>query len=230
MSKTSRSDKQLKVNSVAMLGNKRVLLIVLLMGFVLSMSAQESNRFRHYYEGDRIRSYVLCNGRKVNALYRVRRGGRTVALGGEDYRVTAIDTSLIGRIEVPSHITGPDGRVLAVNCVSRHALADCRHITEVVLPDCLRDIGDQSFMNCRSLRSIVLPPYTSNIWPYAFRGCSSLQRITVTSEVPPDAYNDVFDERTLRLATLVVPASKADSYRNAFIWNMFRYLVANWDQ
>ena len=208
---------------------RRVLLIILLLGFVLPMSAQETNRFRHYYEGDRIRSYVLCNGRKVNALYRVRRGGRTVALGGEDYLITAIDTALAGRIEVPSRITGPDGRVMAVTCISRHALADCRHITEVVLPECLHDIGDQSFMNCRSLRSIVMSPYTAYIWPYAFRGCSSLQRIVVTGEEMPDAYSDVFDERTMRFATLVLPASNIRSYRDAFIWNMFRYVVVDWD-
>ena len=152
-----------------------------------------------------------------------------MALGGEDYQVTAIDTALTGRIVVPSHITGPDGRVFAVTCISRHALADCRHITEVVLPDCLNDIGDQSFMNCRSLRSIVIPPYTSYIWPYAFRGCSSLQRIVVTGEGMPDAYSDVFDERAMRFATLVLPASNIRSYRDAFIWNMFRYVVIDWD-
>jgi hypothetical protein len=143
MSKTSRSDKQLKVNSVAMLGNKRVLLIVLLMGFVLSMSAQEANRFRHYYEGDRIRSYVLCNGRKVNALYRVRRGGRTVALGGEDYLVTAIDTSLIGRIEVPSHITGPDGRTAGARLHLQHRVRRLTRRSDI------RDAVHESFLTRR---------------------------------------------------------------------------------
>ena len=196
----------------------------------LSPVKADEGRFRHWHGGDRIQSYVICNGRKVDAIYMVRKGGRTVALGGEDYTVIAIDTALTGRIEVPSHIMGCDGRVFAVTGISRHALADCRHITEVKLPECLLDIGDQSFMNCLSLRSIEIPPFTKNIWPYAFRGCNALWRITVTCEEPPDAYNDVFDERTLRYATLVVPAASAESYCNAFIWNMFRYCVVDWDR
>ena len=201
----------------------------LLLFCVLPLSAQKPHHFRHWFEGDPIDSYVYCNGKKVKALYSIRRGGRTVALGGESYMVTAIDTTLSGRIVIPSHITGPDGREFAVTSISRHALADCSHITEVVLPECLHDIGDQSFMNCRSLRSIVLPPFTEYIWPYAFRGCTSLQRIEITGEMPPDAYSDVFDERTMRYATLVLPSLLAKDYHNAFIWNMFRYVVTNWD-
>ena len=207
----------------------KTLLLTFLLGCFLPLTAQNKSRFRHWFEGERFHSYVLCDGKKVDALYRIRRGARTVALGGEDYLITAIDTTLKGRIVVPSQVTAPDGRVFAVSCISRHAFADCRHITEVELPECLCDIGDQSFMNCRSLRTIVLPPHTTYIWPYAFRGCSSLQRIEVTSEIPPDAYNDVFDERTLRLATLVLPAPFVMNYREAFIWNMFRYVVTNWD-
>lgn len=207
----------------------RTLLTTLLLGCFLTLSAQGVSRLRHWRGGDQIRSHVLCNGRKVDALFSVRKGGRTVALGEENYLTTAIDTALKGRIVVPSHITAPDGRVFAVSGISRHALADCLHITEVVLPECLRDIGDQSFMNCRSLRTIVLPRNTSYIWPYAFRGCSSLRRIEVKCEIPPDAYNDVFDERTMRLATLVLPAPYVKNYREAFIWNMFRYVVIDWD-
>jgi len=175
-----------------------------------------------------LRSYVLCNGRKVEAMY-YHKHDNQVYLGCEDYSRTAVDTALAGRIEVPQQVVGPDGQEYIVWGVSRHALADCRHITEVVLPDSLHDIGDQSFMNCRSLRQMVLPPGTTYLWPYAFRGCTNLMRIEVKAAVPPDSYNDVFDERTLRFATLVVPAASADAYRNAFVWNMFHYFSSNWD-
>ena len=175
-----------------------------------------------------LRGYVLFNGRKVEATY-YRKHGNLVYLGCEDYSRTAVDTALAGRIEIPRQVTGPDGQVFTVWGVSCHALADCRHITEVVLPDSLRDIGDQSFMNCRSLRQIVLPPRTRYLWPYVFRGCINLMRIDVRATVPPDSYNDVFDERTLRFATLLVPAASAEAYRNAFVWNMFHYFTPNFD-
>lgn len=179
---------------------------------------------------DMFRGYVLCNGKRVTAIYSVSGTIRkTAEIGAHSYKVTAIDTAQAGRVEVPSSVKAPDGLVYAVTGVARHAFADCRRITEVMLPDGIRHIGDQSFMNCRSLRSIVLPPGICNLWPYAFRGCSNLRRVEVKAATPPDSYNDVFDDYTLRFATLVVPASSAKAYKYAFVWNMFRYSIPNWD-
>ena len=206
-----------------------LLRIVIFSLCVLQLHAQPLSPWR-CRPGDRFRSYVVCDGQKVEALYYLRKDKASVGLGCEDYSVTAIDTALAGSIVVPPSVAAPDGQMLPVTSVSRHALADCRRITEVVLPGCIKDIGDQSFMNCRSLRSIILPSRTSFIWPYAFRGCHNLRRVEVRASVPPDSYNDVFDKHTLRFATLVVPAEHARAYRNAFVWNMFRYIVADWDR
>ena len=198
--------------------NKR--LITILLCCVLPLTTWGQQR---WHKGDCIRSFVYCNGKKVDADYRVRNIQTEVYLGYESYSKTAIDTTLAGSLRVPERVTAPDGQVFLVTGISRHALADCRRLTDVVLPDSIHDIGDQSFMNCTALRSVVLPCGTKNIWPYAFRGCRKLQRIEVRAIMPPDSYNDVFDEHTLRFATLVVPAASANAYRNAFVWNMFRY-------
>lgn len=188
-------------------------------------------RGQHIWKkGNCFRAYAYCNGKKVEANYRVRGITNEVFLGYESYSKTAIDTTLAGRLEVPARVTSPDGQVFLVTAISRHALADCRRLTEVVLPDSIYDIGDQSFMNCTSLRSVVVPCGTKQIWPYAFRGCTRLQRIEVKAVVPPDSYNDVFDDHTLRFATLVVPASSVDAYRNAFVWNMFRYSIPDFSR
>ncbi len=209
-------------------GSLRVLCIVMLTFHSLWVSSQETRR-RQWYKNDIFISYVTCNGQRVSATYCVR-NINDVFIGCENYSQTAVDTTLSGSIVVPSHVAAPDGQVFRVIGVSRHAFADCRRLTEVVLPDSIHDIGDQSFMNCRSLRQIVLPPATSFLWPYAFRGCSSLRQVDVRAAVPPDAYNDVFDEHTLRFATLVIPAAHAEAYRNAFVWNMFRYSIPNFDR
>ena len=201
--------------------NKRLITILLCCVLPLTVWSQQ----RCWQRGDSFRAFVYCNGKKVEASYRVRTRRTEVFLGYESYSRTAIDTTLAGSLEVPEKVTAPDGQVFLVTGVSRHALADCRRLTEVVLPDSIHDIGDQSFMNCTALRSVVLPCGTKNIWPYAFRGCRRLQRIEVRAIMPPDSYNDVFDEHTLRFATLVVPAASANAYRNAFVWNMFRYTI-----
>lgn len=184
----------------------------------------------NWNKGDCLRAFVYCNGKKVDANYIIRSIPTEVSLGYESYFKTAIDTTLTGCIEVPEKVTAPDGQIFRVTCISRHALANCRRLTDVVLPNTIHDIGDQSFMNCSSLRSIVVPCGTKYIWPYAFRGCTKLQRIEVRAIMPPDSYNDVFDEHTLRFATLVVPATSAEAYHNAFVWNMFRYSIPDFDR
>lgn len=200
--------------------NKRLITVLLCCVLPLTAWSQQS-----WQRGDSFRAFVYCNGKKVEANYRVMIRRTEVFLGYESYSGTAIDTTLAGSLRVPEKVTAPDGQVFLVTGVTRHALANCRRLTEVVLPDSIRDIGDQSFMNCTALRSVVLPCGTKNIWPYAFRGCRRLQRIEVRAIKPPDSYNDVFDEHTLRFATLVVPAVSANAYRNAFVWNMFRYSI-----
>ena len=201
--------------------------ILILLCCVLSLTTWGQ---RSWKKGDCFCAYVYCNGKKVDANYMVRSNATEVYLGYESYFHTAIDTTLAGSLEVPEEVTAPDGQTFQVTCISRHALANCRRLTDIVLPATIHDIGDQSFMNCSSLRSIVLPYGTKRIWPYAFRGCTKLQRIEVRAIEPPDSYNDVFDEHALRFATLVVPATSADAYRNAFVWNMFRYSIPDLDR
>lgn len=209
---------------------KRILLLALTAACMKFTTADGQDKVSNcrWKRDDMFHGYVLCNGKKVDAAYMVV-NSVFVTLGVNSYVEAAIDTTIAGRVEVPWLMPAPDGHVFRVMGVGRHCFGDCRRLTEVVLPDSMKDIGDQAFLNCRSLRSIVLPPGLRYIWPYAFRGCSRLNRIEAKSSMPPDSYNDVFDERTMRFATLVVPAASADQYRNSFVWNMFRYFAPNWD-
>ena len=114
--------------------------------------------------------------------------------------------------------------------VSRQSFVNCTKLTEVVLSERTRDIGDQSFMISRSLTRIVLPTSVTRLWPFAFRGCSRLNTVVVKALTPPDAYNDVFDLQAYEYVTLVVPASSEAAYQRSFVWNMFRFCFANIDE
>ena len=219
--------------SIDSLTHIKMILTVVHFATCLSVSAQsvQDVQQREWHKNDMVHAYVYCNGERVDALYNIFScDQKLLGLGPYDYSATAIDTTLAGVVVVPQYVTLSDGTTFQVTHVSRHAFADCRHVTQVVLPASITDIGDQSFMNCRSLSTIVLPASVRQIWPYAFRGCARLMRIVMRGATPPDAYNDIFDDRTLRHATLVVPAAYAEKYRNAFVWNMFRYCVADWDR
>ena len=46
-------------------------------------------------------------------------------------------------------------------------------VTEVVIPDCVKEIGEQAFCNCSNLTSITIPDSVADIGEGAFDGCDS---------------------------------------------------------
>lgn len=54
------------------------------------------------------------------------------------------------------------------------AFNNCKNITEVVLPNSLKEIGNAAFMNCTGMKSINIPTKLTVLGNNAFRGASSL--------------------------------------------------------
>lgn len=46
-------------------------------------------------------------------------------------------------------------------------------VTEVVIPDCVKEIGEQAFCNCSNLTRITIPDSVTDIGEGAFEGCDS---------------------------------------------------------
>lgn len=57
-------------------------------------------------------------------------------------------------------------------------------LSNVILPDSLKSIGDLAFFNCKQLKSISIPASVEHIGQYAFAGCSSLNAIHVDPNNP----------------------------------------------
>ncbi len=215
--------------------NGRPLFLLLFLLSAIAAWSQNAHAVRQHrellFEGQ-----TLCDGKPVTIRYGVASGLREGAFVGTNRQgEPAVDTTLAGKIVIPdsvvvphdlmvnSQLIFPAGTKLAVACVSRRAFANCRRLTDIVLPQTLVYINDQAFLNCESLTSIVLPARLKRIYPFAFRGCQRLNIIRLRGLQPPDAYNDIFDSATLEHATLIVPGAAADAYRKDYLWNLFRY-------
>ncbi len=66
--------------------------------------------------------------------------------------------------------------------IGEGAFEGCGGITEAVMGDGLRKIGDRAFYNAKSLESVSFGG-TEEIGQYAFFGCDSLEDVTVTAKV-----------------------------------------------
>ena len=82
--------------------------------------------------------------------------------------------SFTGKFTVSSDITK----------IHEFAFNNCQKITEVVLPNGLKEIGNGAFMNCTGMKKINLPTGLQTLGNNAFRGASSLaSSITIPASI-----------------------------------------------
>ncbi len=56
-------------------------------------------------------------------------------------------------------------------------------LTQIVIPDCITEIGQYAFQGCSSLESVVIPDSVTNIGWSAFEDCSSLESVEIPDSV-----------------------------------------------
>ena len=96
-------------------------------------------------------------------------------------------------------------------------------ITNLVIPNRVKNIGDNAFYGCSSLTTITIPNSVTSIGYQAFDGCICLTKIYCYKEEPLYIVYSVFSG-VPKNGTLHVPIGCGDAYRNADVWKEF-YIV-----
>ena len=104
---------------------------------------------------------------------------------------------------------------------------DCIRLESVIVPNQVETIWDWAFAGCRNLSSVTFPSSIIAIENNAFYDCISLTSVTCQAMTPPHFIQEAsFDERCYENATLHVPVSAVESYRNAPVWKKFVHIQA----
>lgn len=86
-------------------------------------------------------------------------------------------------------------------------------------------IADSAFIGNQSLTGVEIGKNVTSIGKDAFKGCSDLTDVTCFATTPPAMTNvETFDEACYSNATLRVPESSVDKYKNADWWRKFRHI------
>lgn len=93
--------------------------------------------------------------------------------------------------------------------------ADSKLLQCISLPDSIRTIGTEAFMNCTMLSSISIPDSTEQIGARAFMGCGALGHIYVNRLHPATLGDGAFDGLPSDFL-ITVPDSLIDVYREAW--------------
>ena len=126
----------------------------------------------------------------------------------EDF--TFYDCLSLTEIKIPEGVT----------FIGKSAFNACESLAEVTLPESLQTIKDNVFKQCLSLAEIKIPEGVTFIGESIFSGCESLKKIIVLANNPPVAKEEVFDGVASK-ATVYVPASALEVYRQTAPWKIF---------
>lgn len=115
--------------------------------------------------------------------------------------------------------------------VGNYAFKGCTAIKGITLPKSVYDLGWSVFEGCTSLESITLPQYVTYIPSGAFRGCTSLKNVNLspkTKEIGTDAFEDC-----TALTEITLPASLSFINKYAFrfcknLQNVYFENTAEW--
>ena len=191
---------------------------------------KSNNQVEVTYENDDYASYSGV----VNIPSQVTYNGTTYTVTSIGYQ--AFTLSDITQVTIPNTVTRIGGNAFrickqlekvtmtdAVTQIWSQAFEGCRKLKEINLSENLETLPFSCFSWCDSLKSITLPHSLNTIQTGAFKECHNLKSITCMAWEPPTWDGEmVFESDVLSSATLTVPKSSYNDYKNASSpWSAF---------
>lgn len=131
--------------------------------------------------------------------------------GTYDYvEITDCNTS-VTVLEIPSEIEG-----LPVTGIGKEALALCRELKSVTIPNSVTTIGEEAFYGCTSLESLEIPKGVTEIDDAAFRDCWKLNSITLPEGILSIGNNAFYNCNSL--TGIIIPESAVDLGYKLLSW------------
>lgn len=129
--------------------------------------------------------------------------------------VTSIERYAFFRCEILKNVNIPE----AVRYVDAYAFKYCAGLTSVTIPN--GRVNGGAFEDCTALTSVVLGSGVTSVTRFSFYGCYAIESVTVEATTPPTAFDTTFALGIYSRATLYVPKTSEEAYRQAEGWSDF---------
>ena len=135
-----------------------------------------------------------------------------------------------------------------VKSIGRECFYFCEKLSSISLPNSLDSIGEYAFFKCTNLSSCIIPNSVKKIGHYAYYGCKYMSSIIIGggcdyisysvfgeclyledvycyAQQVPSTHNAVWAWFSVGSATLHVPSSSLQAYKNSTTWSKFANIV-----
>ena len=135
----------------------------------------ETFSYRHKIcDADTVHGYERSGSCGKDATFTISRDGTLTIYGS-------------GTIQMPYGVNGFSKIVFApdsnITCIGKKCFFDCDLITEVILPDTVKEIGQEAFNSCEDLEYIYFPEGLERIGQEAFDVCDELAYVRIPDSV-----------------------------------------------
>ena len=163
----------------------------------------------------------------------------TVPYNGTTYSVTAIDDCAFSQ-RVSDNKSGDGEPTLGatydpltsvtigsnVKTIGEEAFEYASSLTTITIPNNVTSIAANAF-EYSGLKSVTLGTGLTSIGANAFLGCTALTTIRSNRTTPPTIQSTTFETSHYSAATVYVPSSAVNSYKNKTYWKNFYLIVPN---
>ena len=112
-----------------------------------------------------------------------------------------------------------------VNAIKSGAFQGCTSLKTITFPNSINTISSSVCQGCEKLAKVTIPSSIQSIGNSAFSSCSELKDFYCFASIVPSTNLDVFNDSYIEYATLHIPSSSANAYKENAPWNCFGNIV-----
>jgi hypothetical protein len=117
-----------------------------------------------------------------------------------------------------------------VTTIGIAALRGCKKLAVISIPNSVTTIEQGAFYQCNNFATVIIPNSVTSIGAYAFSECRNLTDIYCYAEQIPETGYNIFYCSNYKNATLHVPTTSFEVFKNTDQWKDFGNIVALTDE
>ncbi len=90
------------------------------------------------------------------------------------------DVKYSGNVSIPDTIV-QDGKTYRITAIGDYAFDGCSNLTEITIPETVKEIGEYAFHDCELLITVTIPGSVTTIGNYAFWSCDKLTQVILNT-------------------------------------------------